>query len=140
MGATSQIIRGNERQPYGALIRRYCVPVQAAAIDRREDGGMKFIGGSALLWETMEGRFLVTASHVWRDLWKLMTELPDKYILVIHDMEGTLRITHPILVDECDELDLAVITFDGIKDYAPKGKEFLRTLRWPAAPRKTANL
>ena len=134
MGATSKLVRGKERQPYGALIRRHCVPMQAAAIDRREDGGIKFIGGSALLWETMEGRFFVTACHVWRDLWRLIKEHPEKYILIVHDVEGMLRITHPILVDECEELDLAVITFDGIKDYAPGGKEFLKTLCWPTMP------
>jgi hypothetical protein len=134
MCAATKFVRGIERQPYGALIRRHCVPIQAVAADSREAGGFKFIGGSALLWQTMEGRFFVTACHVWRDLLTLLQHRSGKYILVVHDKVGMLRITKPILVDECDELDLAVITFDGIKDYAPGGKEFLQNLRWPTAP------
>lgn len=82
----------------------------------------------------MEGRFFVTACHVWRDLWKLIQESAGQYVLIVHDVAGTLRITQPILIDECEELDLAVITFDGIKDYAPGGKAFLQALRWPMTP------
>lgn len=134
MCAASKLVRGKERQLFGALIRRHCVPIQAAALDPREAGRIKFVGGSALLWQTMEGRFFVTACHVWRDLWKLIQESAGKYSLIVHDIVGILRITQPILVDECEELDLAVITFDGIKDYAPGGKAFLQTLRWPTVP------
>jgi hypothetical protein len=134
MCAISKFARGKERPSYGALIRRHCVPIQAAAADPREAGGLKLIGGSALLFETIERRFLVTACHVWRELWKLTRESVRKYVLLVHDITGTLRITHPILIDECEDLDLAVITFDGINDYAPGGKAFLQALRWPTAP------
>lgn len=134
MSNASKLVRGIERQPYGALIRRHCVPIQAATVDAREAGGYRFVGGSALLLQTMEGRFFVTACHVWRDLWRLIQESPGKYVLIVHDVAGILRITQPILVDECEELDMAVITFDGINDYAPGGKSFLQARRWPTTP------
>ena len=122
------------------IIRRHCVPLHAVAIDRETAGGLKYTGGSALLWETMEGRFFATACHVWRGLMALVEKSVGKYILVRYDMEGILRIVTPILIDECEELDLAVFTFDGIDDFHPQGKAFLRTLNWPTAPAQSGEM
>jgi hypothetical protein len=132
--AASKLHREFRRHPLFQLARRHCVPIQAIAQESREPGGLKIVGGTALLWQTIEGRFFVTACHVWRDILTLLRHPSGKYHLIVHNIDGMFRITKPILVDECEELDLAVFTVDGIKDYTPGGKAFLQSLTWPIAP------
>lgn len=124
------------RQPFMQIIRRHCVPLHVVSPDKsaKHFAGWKFTGGSALLWESVEGRFFVTAQHVWKELMGLVQSDPLKYMLVTYDSDGPVRIELPILVDESEELDLAVFTVKGIKDFTFDGKEFLRALTWPTPP------
>ena len=63
-----------------------------------------------------------------------------RYNILTCDLGGPVLIRLPTLVDECDELDLAVFTVQGIKDFKPSGKEFLRTLNWPTAPARSDDM
>lgn len=122
------------------LIRRHCVPLHVVAADTSSDGALKFIGGSALLWESQVGRFFVTACHVWRELIARVHEPSGKYRMFTYDLNGPVLIHMPTLIDESEELDLAVFTVLGIKNFEPNGKAFLRTLNWPTPPIKSGEM
>jgi hypothetical protein len=135
MCAKLNIKRGENRQPFMGLIRRHCVPLQAVAADTsRTREGLRITGGSALLWESPEARFFVTACHVWRELVRLVQQSPEKYRIFTYDLNGPVLIHLPTLVDESDELDLSVFTAPGIKEFNPTGKAFLQTANWPTPP------
>jgi hypothetical protein len=142
MCANSKIQREEIRQPFMQLIRRHCVPLHAVAVDtsHHSEGGLKFTGGSALLWESMEGRFLVTACHVWRELVALAQRSSEKYRILTYDLNGPVLIHLPTLIDESEDLDLAVFTVRGIKDFNPNGKVFLQTPNWPTAPAQSGEI
>jgi hypothetical protein len=142
MGARSNIKREETRQPFLELIRRHCVPLQAGAVDthRRGGGGLKITGGSALLWESAEGRFFVTACHVWRELMGLVQQSSGTCRIFTYDLDGPVLIHLPTLVDESEELDLSVFTVPGIKEFNPSGKAFLQTPNWPTAPAQSGEI
>lgn len=50
---------------------------------------------------------------------------------MIYDYSGPVLVHLPQLVDIDDDLDLAVFTVNGIRDFNPNGKEFFKTLGWP---------
>ena len=95
---------------------------------------MKFTGGSAFLWESQVGRFIVTAYHVWRELASRMNQSPKKHRFLTYDLNGPILIHLPTIVNESEELDIAIFTAPGIKDFNPAGKAFLQTPSWPTAP------
>lgn len=127
--------REETRPPYLQLIRRFCVPLHAVTTDpsNHSQGGLKFTGGSALLLETIVGRYFVTACHVWRELAALTQGRSAKYRMLSYDLNGPVLIHLPMLVDESEELDLAVFTVRSIKDFNPYGKAFLNTCNRPSA-------
>ena len=138
MGARSEIQRGEIRPLWMQLIRRHCVPLHAVASDDHSAGGLKFTGGSALLWETICGRFFVTACHVWRELARLTQGSSAERRLLTYDLNGPVLIHLPRLIDESEELDIAVFNVPGIKEFNPVGKTFLQTLNWPTPPARAA--
>jgi hypothetical protein len=134
MRARSEIQAGETRPPFMQLIRRHCIPLHAAGSDPRCAGRLKFTGGSALLWETICGRFFVTACHVWRGLAELTQGRSAERRLLTYDLNGPVLIHLPRLIDESEELDIAVFDVTGIEDFTPAGKTFLQTPSWPAPP------
>lgn len=88
-------------------------------------------GATALLWRTVEGKFLVTAYHVWHELHALVTEPNSKHVLYVHGQTQPHLIPNARLVGGSESLDLAVITFDGIESFEPDGKMFYNSLSWP---------
>ena len=122
------------------LVRRHCVPLHAVAPEPHTAGGAKFTGGSAFLWETICGRFFVTASHVWRRLAELTQGPSAESRLVTYDVNGPVLIRGPRLIDQSEELDIAVFDVPGIKDFNPAGKAFLQTPGWVTAPAKSGEL
>jgi hypothetical protein len=141
MVARSDIKREETRQPFMELIRRHCVPLQAVAVDTsHRGGGLKITGGSAFLWESAEGRFFVTAFHVWRELVGRVQQFPGKYRIFTYDLSGPVLIHLPTLIDESEELDLSVFTVPGIKEFNPSGKAFLQTPSWPTAPAQSGEI
>jgi hypothetical protein len=115
------------------VVRRHCVPLHAIASDKSKKGALDITGGSALLLETICGRFFVTASHVWQELVKL-THDSSRYDMFTYDLSGPVIIHRPRLIDECEKLDIAVFTMDGIMGFNPTGKVFLKTSSSPSAP------
>jgi hypothetical protein len=82
----------------------------------------------------------VTASHVWRGLAALTQGPSAKSRLITYDLNGPVLIHLPRLIDESEELDIAVFDVPGIKDFNPAGKAFLRTLGWQTAPAKSGEV
>jgi len=140
MGKKAQIKRGKVRPDFSHLIRRHCVPLHAIAVDDNLNGGLNITGGTALLWETICGRFYVTAYHVWEKLAELTQGPSPDYHFFTYDLLGPIRIYHPRLIDASEELDLAVFTALGIMDGDPTGKSFLQTHIWPPAPAKSGDM
>ena len=140
MRANSEIEQGEDRPLYMQLIRRHCVPLHAVASEPHTAGGAKFTGGSAFLWETICGRFFVTASHVWWRLAELTQGSSADSRLITYDLNGPVLIHLPRLIDESEELDIAVFDVPGIKDFNPAGKAFLRTLGWQTAPARAGEM
>jgi len=140
MRANSEIEQGEDRPLYMQLIRRHCVPLHAVASEPHTAGGAKFTGGSAFLWETICGRFFVTASHIWRRLADLTQESSAESRLITYDLNGPVLIHLPRLIDESEELDIAVFDVPRIKDFNPAGKAFLQTPGWVTAPAKSGEL
>lgn len=122
------------------LIRPYCVPLHGVAHEPNSTGRAKFMGGSALLWETICGRFFVTAAHVWRRLAELTQGSSAESRLITYDVNGPLLIHGPRLIDQSEELDIAIFDVPGIKDFDPAGKAFLRTPGWVTAPAKSGEM
>lgn len=54
--------------------------------------------------------------------------------MYIYDMRGPVFVHLPTLISESEELDLAVFTAPGIKEFNLHGKEFLKNLNWPCQP------
>jgi hypothetical protein len=121
--------------PYAEIIRRHCVPLHIVEkdISSHNQGGVKFVGGSALLLETIAGRFFVTASHVWRELMDRAQRFHENCRIVTYELNGPVPLDKPILIDESEELDLAVFTVSGINNFNLNGKEFLQTSNRPMA-------
>ncbi len=140
MRETSEIQKGKNRPLFMQLIRRYCVPLHAVAHEPSSTAKAKFTGGSALLWETICGRFFVTAAHVWRRLAELTQGTSAESRLITYDVNGPVLIHGPRLIDQSEELDIAVFDVPGIKDFNPAGKAFLRTPGWVTAPAKSGEL
>jgi hypothetical protein len=139
MRTKSKIQRGGDRPPVLQLIRRHCVPLHAVATDKSSEGKLNITGGSALLVETICGRFFVTASHVWQELIKL-TRDGSEYRIVCYDLSGPVLIQLPRLIDESEELDIAVFTVQGIAAFNPTGKAFLQTANVPSAPAQSGEM
>src|SRR5439155_18858677 len=140
MRGTSEMKKGKNRPLFMQLIRRYCVPLHAVAHEPNSTGRAKFTGGSALLWETICGRFFVTASHVWRRLAELTQGASAESRLVTYDVNGPVLVHGPRLIDQSEELDIAVFDAPGIKDFNPAGKAFLQTPGWVTAPAKSGEM
>jgi len=137
MRGTSEVKKGKSRPLFMQLIRRHCVPLHAVAHEPNSTGRANFIGGSALLWETICGRFFVTAAHVWQRLAELTQGTSTERRLITYDVNGPVLIHGPRLVDLSEELDIAVFDVPGINDFNPAGKAFLRTPGWVTAPAKS---
>jgi hypothetical protein len=129
-----KIERGEIQPLFMQIIRRHCIPLHAVAADYHGTGNAKFTGGSALLWETICGRFFVTAFHVWQELARLTQGPLAKSRLLTYDLNGPILIHLPRLIDASEELDIAVFDVPGIKDFSPAGKAFLQNLSWPTPP------
>ncbi len=130
----SEIQVGGIRPLFMQLIRRYCIPLHAVASDGHGVGKLEFTGGSALLWETICGRFFVTACHVWRELAELTQGPSAERRLLTYDVNGPVLIHLPRLIDESEELDIAVFDVPGIKHFSPAGRAFLHVFSWPTPP------
>lgn len=140
MGRNFQIERGYTRPPFMQLIRRHCVPLHAVAADPHSAGQLKITGGSAFLWETICGRFFVTASHVWRRPAELTQGDSAEYRIFTFELDGPVLLPRPRLIDESEDLDIAVFNVAGIGDFNPAGKAFLRTPNWPTAPARSGEM
>jgi len=140
MRGKAELKKGKDRPLVMQLIRRHCVPLHAVALDPSSTGKAKFTGGSALLWETICGRFFVTAAHVWRRLAELTQGTSAESRLITYDVNGPVLIHGPRLIDQSEELDIAVFDVLGIKDFNPAGKAFLQTPGWVTAPAKSGEM
>jgi hypothetical protein len=125
--------KSENRPPGMQIIRRYCVPIhvvqQKASIQKKAK--VTFTGGSALLLETLVGRFIVTAFHVWQELSTRMNQSPENCRIVTYGQSGPVPLDNPMLVDGSEDLDLAILTTPRIRDISLDGKEFLRTAHRP---------
>jgi hypothetical protein len=140
MRGTSKMKKGKSRPLYMQLIRRHCVPLHAVGYEPKSTRKVKYTGGSALLWETICGRFFVTAAHVWRRLAELTQRPSAERRLVTYDVNGPVLIHGPRLIDQSEELDIAVFDVLGIQNFNPAGKAFLRTPGWVTSPAKSGEM
>lgn len=160
MGRMEKLEKKSVRNSAFELVRQHCVPlmaispaakgdwtapaanlkpVSAASVGNGDGGDPRnkkpaVAGGSALLWETLEGRFLVTAFHVWSDLMGLVKRPNAKHHLFTFDRSGPVLIVEPTLVSGSEKFDIAVFSVEGIMAYRPLGKTFLRSNTWPNSP------
>ena len=84
--------------------------------------------------------FFVTAAHVWRRLAELTQRPSAERRLVTYDVNGPVLIHRPRLIDQSEELDIAVFDVLGIQNFNPAGKAFLRTPGWVTSPAKSGEM
>jgi len=91
-------------------------------------------GGTAFLWQTMEGKFIVSAAHVWLELVKQRDARRGRMSIGIgmHPRVVSLLEAEPVDINE--ELDLVVLRAPAEITERMGNKAFYRTNTWPLAP------
>jgi hypothetical protein len=90
-------------------------------------------GGTALLWQTLEGRFIVSAAHVWRGLVKERDGRRGRMSICVGTGQRVVSLLEAEPIDISDELDLVVLRAPPEIDERIGKKAFYRTNTWPLA-------
>jgi hypothetical protein len=125
------------------ILRRYCIALwcveypdgaeQASAAD------VNLCGGSAFLWQSDRGKFLVTAHHVWAAFRDQILQRPGRCLIFYLDGDHAIPIfgVEPVSVDQ--DLDLAVLAGPGIENLKLDEKAFFRQLPYPRSEVSTGD-
>ncbi len=109
-------------------------------VGRRGSAEAAVVGGSALLWESTEGRFVVTAAHVWNELVRLRRRAGGEGPIFIADETGLLPLNRLAPVDLDDGSDLAVLASPELRALSLSGMAFCPTAVWPIDPVATGEV
>lgn len=111
-------------------------PFSAPLLFLHEHGKEKLqgCGGTALLWQTLEGRFIVSAAHVWEGLVKERDARGGRMSICVGMGQKVVSLLETEPADISDELDLVVLRAPPeIADRMGK-RAFYRTNTWPLPP------
>ena len=116
------------------ILRQFCIALWLVDYpDDAEPGKVDFkvCGGSAFLWQTDSGKFLVTAHHVWAAFQERLRERPGRCLIFYLDRNHAIPIfgAKPVSLDQ--DLDLAVFGGLGIENLKPDEKEFFPQPPYP---------
>lgn len=114
------------------MIKPYSVPLVYA--HERAPNTLWCCGGTALLWQSLEGKFIVSAAHVWRGLVQQRDQLHGRMSIFIGLAPKVVSLleAEPISID--DNLDLVVLRAPPETDGQLGKKAFYQTRTWPLAP------
>ena len=114
------------------MIKPYSVPLLFA--HEQAPKSLWCCGGTALLWQSLEGKFIVSGAHVWRELVKQRDQLRGRMSIFIGMAPKVVSLleVEPVSID--DELDIVVLPAPGITDDRLGKKKFYQTRAWPLAP------
>lgn len=120
------------RSPLQVLIKPFSVPL--LFIHEHAARSLWCCGGTALLWQSLEGRFVVSGAHVWRELARLREERRGRMSICLGMGQRVVSLLEedPVSID--DELDLVVLRAPAGIDERMGKKQFYRTNAWPLAP------
>ena len=117
------------------ILRRHCIALWCVeypdGTDQPSETDPQVSGGSAFLWQTDRGRFLVTAYHVWAEFCDRIRKRPGLCVIFYLDGDHAIPIFGAKLISEDEELDLAVLGGPDIEHLKPDEKTFFRQ---PAKP------
>jgi hypothetical protein len=91
-------------------------------------------GGTALLWQTLEGRFIVGAAHVWRELVNQRDNRRGRMSICLGMGQRVISLLEAEPVDINDDLDIVVLHAPAEIDERMGKKAFYRTDIWPLPP------
>src|SRR5213596_2792219 len=116
------------------ILRQFCIALWLVDYpDDAEPGKVDFkvCGGSAFLWQSDRGKFLVTAHHVWAAFCDLIRERPGRCLIFYLDGNHAIPIfrVEPVSLDQ--DLDLAVLAGPGIENLQLDEKAFFPQTRYP---------
>jgi hypothetical protein len=112
------------------ILRRYCIALWCVeypdGAERPSGTDLEICGGSAFLWQSDRGKFLVTAYHVWAAFRDRIHKQPGRCLVFYLDRDHAIPIfgAKPVSVDE--DLDLAVLDGPGIENLKLDSKAFFR--------------
>jgi hypothetical protein len=117
------------------VLRRHCVALWCVeyqdGADQASEADFNVCGGSAFLWQSEHGRFLVTAHHVWAAFVDRIRERPGRCLIFYLDRDHAIPIfgIKPVSVDY--DLDLAVLAGPGIENIKLDEKAFFQQPPYP---------
>ena len=125
------------------ILRRYCIALWCVeypdGAKQPSDADLKLCGGSAFLWQSDRGKFLVTAHHVWAEFHDRILERPGRFLIFCLDRDHAIPIfgIEPVSVDQ--DLDLAVLAGPGIENLKLDEKAFFRQPPYPRSEVSTGD-
>lgn len=112
------------------ILRRHCIAFWCVEyLDRTEpkdEVKFKVCGGSAFLWQTEYGKFLVTAYHVWAEFRDRILKQPNRNFIFYLDGDHAVPILGIKVVSEDKDLDLLVLAGAGIEKLQLDEKAFFK--------------
>lgn len=111
------------------MIKPYSAPLLFLYEEAKQElGGC---GGTALLWQTLEGRFIVGAAHVWRELVRQRDSRRGRMSICVGMGQRVVSLLEAEPLDISDELDLVVLRAPSEIANRMGKKAFYRTNVWP---------
>lgn len=83
--------------------------------------------------DTGEQKLLLTAWHVLDEFRRLQAIRVEAVLAVNLGPGCTVALNEPVIIDEHEELDIAVIAFSDLESYAPHDKHYFPIRIWPIA-------
>jgi hypothetical protein len=120
------------RSKLQVMIKPYSVPLLFLHEHAQEQ--LTSCGGTALLWQSMEGRFIVGAAHVWQELIARRDQLRGRMSICIGMGQRVVSLLDIEPVDIDDELDIVVLRAPAEIDERMGKKSFYRANKWPLPP------
>jgi hypothetical protein len=125
------------------ILRRHCIALWCVEYpDGAEEPGkadFKVCGGSAFLWQSDRGKFLVTAHHVWAAFRNRILQRPGRCLIFYLDRDHAIPIFRVGRVSVDKDLDLAVLGGPGIENLKLDEKAFFRQPPYPRSKVSTGD-
>ncbi|MFZ5497274.1 MAG: hypothetical protein ACOZE5_18280 [Verrucomicrobiota bacterium] len=120
------------RSPLQVKVKPFSVPLLFLHEHRKKK--LWGCGGTALLWQTVVGRFLVGAAHVWLELVKQRDARSGRMSICAGMGERVVSLLEAEPVDLNEELDLVVLRAPPESEERMGKRAFYRTNTWPLPP------
>lgn len=112
------------------ILRRHCIAFWCVEYpdigEEKSESEIKICGGSAFLWQTDCGKFIITAYHVWNEFRDQIQNRPDRTLIFYLDGNHAIPLLNINLVSEDKDLDLAVLGGHGIEQLKLDEKAFFK--------------